>query len=301
MSSISDLVEETDEVEQPTAVPVVEEVAPESAEDFKVQEVKEDSVTVTASTNNDTAFLDLLLNKIEDLSDHKTKLKMMIYSDPGAGKTTFLGQIPNNLIIDAESGTDSILNHKDIMGEGTKRLAYKTFEGLERTVETFHKFPDQLSQFSTISIDSMSNLHKRGLAEVVEREWRKAPSLNNRYVAETEHHTENNEHIRRLVQSLVDLDMNFVMTSHARTIEPKGKPAKTFPDFSEKLANTLAGMVGIVAYMYKAEVDGKEQRVMKFHPSNGISAKCRFGSFPVNLIDPTWVQVRDLLEKHGNE
>lgn len=261
-----------------------------------VQEtVPEKNIVVpTASSGNE--ILDALLDRIEPITKGKTKLKMLIYSDPGAGKTTFAGQIPNSLIIDSEEGTQSILNHPELMAEGVARLPYKTFEGLELAVEEFHKAPAQLSRFSTISIDSLSNLHKRGLAEVTEREWKRNPTLNNRYVAETEHHTENNEHIRRLVQSLCDLDLNLVMTAHARTIEPKGLPSRTFPDFSEKLANTIAGMMDIVCYMYKAEVEGKEVRALKFHPGGNVSAKCRWANFPDNMVDPTWAKVRELLD-----
>lgn len=242
-------------------------------------------------------FLDLLLDKIEPITKSKTKLKIMIYSDPGAGKTTFAGQIPNNLIIDAEEGTQSILNHPELMAEGVARLPYKTFEGLERTIEEFHKNQTALEKFTTISIDSLSNLHKRGLAEVTEREWKKNPTLTNRYVAETEHHTENNEHIRRLVQQMCDLPQNIVLTAHKRLIEPKNMPAKTFPDFSEKLANTISGMMDIVAYMYITEIDGVEKRVLKFHPSSGIAAKCRWAAFPDNMVDPTWMKVQEILNK----
>lgn len=291
MGDISSLAEET--AEEPTEVVELPKVD-EAASDFQVQEELAAKPLVVPAAASGDEVLNELLNKIEPITGQK-HLRMMLYSDPGAGKTTLLGQIPHNLIIDAEAGTDSVLNIMDRIGEGTKRLPYKSFPGLELVVETFHKAPDQLKEFETISIDSMSNLHKRGLAEVVKREWEKNPVAVNRYVADTEHHTENNEHIRQLVQSLIDLQRNFIMTAHARTIEPKGKKARTFPDFSEKLANTLSGMVGIVGYMYIATLEeGKEERVIKFHPSEEISAKCRFGNFPNNLIDPTWPKIQEL-------
>lgn len=295
MGSISDLASDG-EVDLEESTPVIEQgEVPTDSDDFEVQqELAAKPITVDAAMSGGE-FLELLLDKIEDITGQDF-LKMMLYSDPGAGKTSLLGQVPHNLIIDAETGTDSILEikKKGLLGEGTQRLPYKTFAGLEMTVEAFHKNPDQLKHFKTISIDSMSNLHKRGLQEVVYREWEKNPNRVNRYVAETEHHTENNEHIRQLVQSLIDLERNFIMTAHKRTIEPKGKPAKTFPDFSEKLANTLAGMVGIVGYMYIANIDDKDQRVIKFHPSPGTAAKCRFSNFPVNLVDPTWAKISEL-------
>lgn len=294
MGDISSLAD--GEVETEESTPVIEQgEVPTDAEDFQVELAAKPLIVDPSVSGHDV--LEELLSKIEPITGQK-HLRMMLYSDPGAGKTTLLGQIPQNLIIDAEAGTDSILEikKKGLLGKDTMRLPYNTFSGLELTVEEFHKAPQQLDKFQTISIDSMSNLHKRGLAEVVKREWEKNPNQINRYVAETEHHTENNEHIRQLVQSLIDLERNFIMTSHKRTIEPKGKPARTFPDFSEKLANTLAGMVGIVGFMYIANIDDKDQRVIKFHPSPGTAAKCRFSNFPVNLVDPTWPKIQELWE-----
>jgi phage nucleotide-binding protein len=296
MGSISELAEESGDNPVTTKV---EELAPvvETSTDFKTPSAEERIKTITETKPTDKpSVLEQLLTRIEPITESKTKLKLMIYSDPGAGKTTLTGQIPNNLIIDAEEGTQSILNHPELMAKGVARLPYKTFGGLELAVEEFHKGQDALKQFETISIDSLSNLHKRGLAEVVEREWKKAPTLKNRYVAETEQHTENNEHIRRLVQSLCDLPLNLVLTAHSRTIEPKDQAARTFPDFSEKLANTIAGMMDIVGYMFFAQVEGKQRRVLRFHPSPTVMAKCRWKAFPENMVDPTWEKIRAIID-----
>ena len=297
MEPTSSPVSEDKETENPTKDA---ETAPASGPATPTPNTSDEPSTESSKTTpstTETSFLDLMLSKIEPIETQKVNFKMMIYSDPGVGKTDLLGQIPNHLIVDSEEGTESIM-YSERRGSNVQRMPFKTFKGLEMVVEEFHKSPEQLSKFKNISIDTVSNLHKRGLAEVLRREHDKAPSINSAFLAETEHHTENNERIRQLVQNMVTLERNVFLTVHRRTLEPKNQDARTFPDFSEKLANTLAGMMDVVAYMYIANIEGEQHRVMKFQPSAGIVAKSRGRGkdLPDNMIDPTWEKINEVLK-----
>lgn len=258
--------------------------------------------TTTAPSNGTVQETDeilaALISRISPVGDTRPNLKILIYSEAGAGKTTWAAGAPNNLIIDAEDGLASIRNHPELVKDSVQRYPYKSFEGTEKLIQYLHEGNPAFSSIETVTIDSLSELHKKGLAETTEREWKKNPLANNRYVAETEHHTENNEHIRRLVSSLKDLDRNLILISHARTVEPKGKPAKTYPDFSEKLANTIAGIVDIVAYIDIREIDGETKRVFRFHTDGSVMAKTRIGGLPEEAANVTWDSLWDAFQKH---
>lgn len=242
--------------------------------------------------------LEALLGKLTDLDDSDSKLKILIWGEPDTGKTTTAATAPNNLFIDAEKGNTSLLNNPDILGKGSRRYPYKSFQGLEILLGYLQDENPAFDWAEVVTIDTLSNLHKRGLAEVVEAEWRKAPGLVNRYRAETEHHTENNEHIRRLVDQLKDLDRHLIITAHSRIVEPKGKPAKYFPDFSEKLATAIVSLVDICVYIEKREVDGELKRVYRFRTDSNIMTKCRIGSLPDEATDVTWPALLDAWNKH---
>lgn len=237
-------------------------------------------------------ILQALLGKIKPATSTKEHLKIILYSNPGQGKSTFLGTAANSLILDVEDGLASLNNHPDIVKETAKAYPYKSFDGTEILIKYLMDENPAFDWCEVFSVDSMSTLHKKGLEETTERDYRKNPLANNRYKAETEHHTENNEHIRRLVSSLNDLKRHVIITAHARTIEPKDQPPSTFPDFSEKLANALAGIVDMVVYMEIREIEGKPRRVFRFHPQNNakgkIMAKTRIGGFPEEAMDVTW-------------
>lgn len=241
----------------------------------------------TAPEASADPILDMLMSKIKPVSAIKHKRKILIYSEPGAGKTVFSATAPGNLILDVEDGLSSINNHPELAAS-TRAIPFKTWATAEQLILRLHENAPALADVETFTIDSASELHKKGLAETVQREWAKSPSLKNKYVAETEEHTENNEHIRQLISSLRDLDRNIIITAHARRIERKDKSFIILPDFSEKLAKTLAGIVDIVGYLELKEVNGKVERVLTLRSEGNIMAKTRFGAHPAQMVSPTW-------------
>lgn len=237
-----------------------------------------------------------ILGKIGDPGDNES-LKILLYSDPGMGKTTFLGTIPRLLLHDVEDSAFVLRAPLEILKKDTKVLPYTSFYQVEGLVGLLQQNHPEFEQYDVYAIDSMAALHKKGLAEICEREWKKSPLAHARYVAETEDHTENNEHIRRLVDSLKDLNnRHIVITSHVRTVEQKNGSIKTYPDFSEKLSNTLAGMMDIVGYMSVKAVDGKAVRSLRVRSPGLVTCKTRFTNMPDEILDPTWdklMQYRD--------
>ena len=254
---------------------------------------KESTEVLTETEKPKDAVLEIMLQRIQPLKSNKPNTKLMIYGPPGGGKSTFLAGIPNNIIVDTENGTNV---PSRFIAENVARLPYKTFLGLEKQIQKFAEAPEALNAWTTISVDTVSALHKRGLAEVLLREHNKSPSMVNRYKAETDHHTENNEHIRQLIDALCQLPKNIVITAHARTVEPKQAPDKTYADFSDKLANTLAGMMDVYAYMEEREFEGATHRFMRFHSDGTIQAKAR-GNWPDEIMDPTWADIQKILDE----
>lgn len=259
-------------------------------------------MTETANTSAAAevdSVLDAILGRIAPAGESKNNLKIMVYSEPGGRKSSFCGSAPNNLIVDTEDGLTALMNPAAGLDLSTVDvLPFKSFYQVEQLVDRMNKGVEQLSKYETLSIDTMSELHKKGLAEITEREFQKAPASRNLYVAETEDHTENNEHIRRLVSSLRDLDRNLIVTCHARTVQNKDKSIKIYPDFSEKLANTLAGMMDVVAYVEKKEVEGQIQVIWWCDSNGNVTAKNRIG-LPAQLVNPTWETIWEYFEKHN--
>lgn len=283
----------TPEPEQPV-VPVIEVEAPKEA-DQPSPTVTTQPVEPAPVKSQYEQITDALLKSIGDIGA-KSKFKILIYGDPGTGKSTFLGTSPNNLIYSFEDGLVSINTASRPKAENVQEIPFKSNYQAEVLMERLLANDPAFDKWSTFSVDTLSDYHKRTLSEITEREWQKQPSRN-RYVPVTEDYVEANRKMENLARQLRDLDRDIIVLAHAKTVEPKNKPAKIYPDFSESLANKIEAMMDIVGYMSMQEVDGKLVPVLRVTTEGTIHAKTRV-PLPPEIIDPTFPQLKEIWMKH---
>lgn len=240
-------------------------------------------------------ILKTLMGNIHDIGQ-KESFKILIYGDPGTTKSSFAATAPNNLIVDLDEGLISAKSSPNGIATGTKSFPWMGFNGLSALIGKLNQNPEELAWIETLTIDPFSEVHKRGLDEVLAREHAKAPGTFNRYKPETDHHQENNNRMLTIIRALKDLDRNLIITAHAKTVEPKNKPSKTFPDFSESLANKIEGMMDIVGYMTRREIDGQMVPILRVVTDGTVHAKTRV-PLPVEIIDPKWPQLKAAWDK----
>lgn len=270
-----------------SATTAIQDAAPTTA-------VTATSATTANPVTSPNEILNSILGKIGNI-DQQANFKMLIYGEPGSTKSSFSATAPNNLIADLEDGLISAKSSPNGIAPGVQKYPWSGFEDFTKLVVAFTQNPPELERFTTLTIDTFSDLHKRALAEVTEREWRKRPS-SNRYVPEVEHHSENNERMIRMIRALRDLNRDLIIVSHAKTVEPKNKPAKTYPDFSESLANKIMAMMDIVGYMSVKTIEGKPTPVLRVITDGTIQCKTRV-PLPAEIINPTYSQLRAAWEK----
>lgn len=242
----------------------------------------------SGSTNTDE-ILSGIFSKIGEIGQ-AAKLKLMIFGDPGSAKSSFAATAPNNLIIDFEDGLISAKGSPNGIATNVRQWRYEKYEEFTALIKAIRDNHPELASFDTITIDTLSDLHKRGLAEVTQRDWRKAPKSTNQYVPQVEHHTENNEKIIRIVRALRDCDKNIIILTHAKTVEPKNKDAKTYADFSESLSNKVMAMMDIAGFMHMKRIDGKTIPVLRTTNDGSVQAKTRI-PLPEEIADPTFPQL----------
>ena len=258
------------------------------------QPVAQQPVAQTAPVVDE--ILNTLLGNMHDIGV-KTNFKILIYGDPGTTKSSFIATAPNNLIVDLDEGLISAKTSPHGIAQNVKAFPWQGFTWLDALIAKLAERPPALDWVEVLSIDPFSETHKRGLDEVLQREYNKAPSTFNRFTAETEHHAENNNRMLAIVRALKDLDRNLIITAHARTVEPKGKPAKTYPDFSESLANKIEGMMDLVGYMTRKDNgEGQMVPVLRVHTEGTIHAKTRL-PLPVEILNPTYPQIKAVWEQ----
>lgn len=232
--------------------------------------------------------LNAIMGRITPATDIPHRRKVLIYSDPGAGKTVFSASAPSPLIHDTENGAASIKNHPELASK-TAILPFTSLYQFEQLILRMIEGNNPLDQYDTYVIDTLSNLHKTGLADTtISNAASKAGK--NQFVAETEDHTENNERIRRMVSKLNELSAtkNIIILCHCKKIERKDKSIIFSPDFSDKLTNAINALVDVVGYMYEKEENGTINRYLRLRGDQNYTAKTRFAHHPIEMLNPTW-------------
>tara|TARA_R100000655_G_scaffold71369_3_gene109762 strand:+ start:732 stop:1574 length:843 start_codon:yes stop_codon:yes gene_type:complete len=134
-------------------------------------------------------------------SDSERRLKLFMYGDAGVGKTTASCQMPAPYIIDSEKGTD---NYSELIKQSGGAVFQTT--DVEEVIQEVRSLTIEKHDYKTLVIDPISPLYFdliERMEEKVGNEWGK-------------HYSEANKHMKRLVNLIMRLDMNVIITAHAK-------------------------------------------------------------------------------------
>ena len=182
---------------------------------------------------------------IEKLVDRPAALKVLIYGDPGVGKTVFASTAPRPILwLESEGGTQSIGDKKDI------DIARVTGLGDYREALTY--LVNNPDKYQTVVIDSLSETQAHVLKDIMRTvvsldpkrdefapqfgEWGKLTGV-----------------MREIVRAYRDLPMNVIFT--ALTREDKDDltgRTRIRPKLSPSLADDVPAFVDACIYLYTA-------------------------------------------------
>ncbi|HYF15428.1 MAG TPA: AAA family ATPase [Phycisphaerales bacterium] len=132
---------------------------------------------------------------------HEPRLKLFMYGEPGVGKTMAAIQFPRSYIIDAERGTDHYA--ETIARSGSVVLKTTSHSEL---VDQLRALLSEKHDYRTLVIDPISTIY----SELLDECERKVGDTNARHFGEAQ------KHMKRIVNLLTALDMNIVVTAHAK-------------------------------------------------------------------------------------
>lgn len=228
-------------------------------------------------------------------------LNVLIYGEPGAGKTVLSGSasaVPEMspvLLIDVEGGSLSLSErypNVDLM-----RVA--TYEEVRKAGAQLKK--EDCGGYRTIIIDSLSEIAKLSMVMIMKQVIADDPGRDPD-VPSVREWGKNLEQMRRIVRFFRDLDCHVIFTCHETDKKDERTGGfKTGPALSGKLAHEIAGFVDEVFYLYtKARtIDGKPV-VKRFLLTSGEGskiAKDRSDKLPLVIDSPTMETVYNTIFK----
>jgi phage nucleotide-binding protein len=241
-------------------------------------------------------------------SELSNKINMLIYGEPGVGKTRIIGscdalpEMRKVCILDIDGGALTVRDtfpNVDVI----RITSYKELQGVYDDLKAGGH------SYQTIGIDTITEVQKYNMTDVMRNLVAKDPNRNE-YVPDRREWGISSEMVRRMIHAFKDLPYNTIFTAHVKDDEDQstGVTIKR-PDLPGKLARQIPGWFDLVVYMYEREVNvrdregavvGKEVKRVWLTKNGGRTiVKDRTDKLPRNYIiepnKPTMVDVHKIL------
>jgi phage nucleotide-binding protein len=200
-----------------------------------------------------------------------THLKIGIYGDPGVGKTSLAATAPRPLFLNCEAG-DVALRNKDI-----DVIRVDDFSMMPMIMTWLEENAGKPDFYQTVVIDSLTELSKRAMDNVLKAENRDMP-----------HQADwgrSSEYVRRVVRKTRDLPIHtvYVLGSIFKEDAATGI-SEHMPNLPGKLAPEVAGYFDILGFLTMVRVSPKEYgRRLMVQPSPKWRAKDRTNTLGTHL------------------
>lgn len=235
----------------------------------------------------------MALPTIKPVSEIERYLKVLVYGDPGVGKTSFAASAQEHpdmretLIVNIEGGILSIANTG---AQSTEQIT--DVDDVEDLMRALAMGAEGFRHYKTVVLDSGTELQTLDLENIAAGEVKKK-KRENLDALEIQDYGKSTARLKRIFRHFRDLEMNVVITALAKRVMPqavKGKPKSdeplaVYPQFTEKLSNSLMGYMDAVWYMYLGDEDGNGEvsRNLLTQATGPFAAKTRGHRFSAEI------------------
>lgn len=241
------------------------------------------------------------------------KLNILIYGDPGAGKTHLAGtaqdvpEMKNVHFFNIDGGLMTLASRGDITATDIRSV-----DELEQEFFKIANGDKEYEGVKTVVIDNISELQTLALEGQVQKELASRLKKDKNYTIDEiylEDYGIAGKKLARILRGFRDLPINVIYLAHKKDKMRKGTKVleASTPNLTDKLCTAVCGYMDIVAYLYTADeqVDHNGQyetvmhRYLLTQPMNNFVAKVRNTEFSQKLgafvQDPTFPMIYDAL------
>lgn len=226
---------------------------------------------------------------IETIDDQVEWLNILVYGDPGVGKTYFGGTAEDHpdlapmLAVNIEGGLTTLRHRKGLHTKTVRSM--KELENLYNTL--YHSISDGKIKYKTLMLDSLTELADLDMRDIMKEAFSRNPDKVDKDVPSQREWGKSRAHIRTIVRAFRDLPCHVIYTAHVGTEQNEGQPMKYFPGFSGKLRTEVPGFMDIVGYMSVQNKGGGPARFLQVQGTNRVVAKDRTAALGDVVEDPS--------------
>lgn len=227
-------------------------------------------------------------------------LNMMIYGEPGVGKTYFVGTAQDHpmtaplLVIDIDGGITTLRHRPDV--DVIQVRSVSQLIGAYRTLYDAIPSDGKKYPYGTVAIDTYSELQSLDLREIMVA-FAKINDKIDADVPDQRGYGKSLTHMRQILRYFRDLPCNTIFTCHSKTDRDNNMRLLTYPNLVGQLRIVAPGFLDIVGF-YRAVEDGNGgvNRYMQFLKTETTIAKDRTGAFDPVEENPTIPSLWDKLQ-----
>jgi GTPase SAR1 family protein len=227
------------------------------------------------------------------------ELRLLVFGEPGVGKTTLAMTAPRPLVIDTDRG----LIAAAIAGVEALTIEPQSYQDLEAL---YFWCRDNAEEFDSIVIDSLDELVRLLLDQiVVEGKGKKANSTITDVIPEQAEYLANQRQLHSILTEFRKLRKHMILTGGVRERDGRRTPNVT-PGLIPIL-NHFTSVTGELVVMDLTADDAVKHnttpgthRVLLTKPSAQRAVKTRLAALDPFVMDPTFPEMWDLVRAHGH-
>ena len=222
-------------------------------------------------------------------------IRLLVYGQPGTGKTVLAGTSPNCLILECDRGDESA----KARGSDAHKWTIDDWNDMQEAYDYLRNGGHK--DFDWVWIDSLTLFQERGLDNIMEDLVAEKPHRKV-WAPDKGEYGQNMSRLTRLLRDFVNLPLNIGVTAHVIRTEDYTDGEVTYMPYvqGKNMPDKVCSYFGVVAHLTTVTKEGEEQVKFSTLKSNKWYAKDRYGTIGA-MLDPSVPKILTRIEQAGSK